>query len=295
MYLKRFLAALYINLKTIILLTLKICGILFTANTTLLTFISWDDIGKLSVCHRLFYFASIIIASLIISFLIVIFKRTKTIWENGTGRISIIYGDIFKISFPKKNKENRIVVIPVNTHFDTIIDEYVGNVAKPLVSIKTVHGQWLKKMFSNITQEQLDTTILDSLNLQNKQFNFDDTRYRGNKREYPTGTTAIVPGENNVTFFLLALSKFDENNNAQCDDDSFIEALRKLIRFYNASGQGYTMYLPLMGTNLSRAGFSHVDALNKITSILKLESNQIHGQINVVVYSKDKDKVSIWQ
>ena len=90
LYLKRFLDALLINFKTIVLLTLKICGVIFTAITTLLTFITWDDIGKLSICYRLFYFIFIIIASLIISFLIVIFKRTKTICENGTGSILIL-------------------------------------------------------------------------------------------------------------------------------------------------------------------------------------------------------------
>ena len=53
------------------------------------------------------------------------------------------------------------------------------------------------------------------------------------------------------------------------------------------------MFLPLMGTNLSRVDLSHKDALNKIVALFKLYNDQIHGEVNIVVYDKDKDKVSI--
>ena len=69
----------------------------------------------------------------------------------------------------------------------------------------------------------------------------------------------------------------------------------KLVEFYNSKGQGYPIYIPLMGTNLSRAGLSHELAYKKMISILELESNNIHGSVNVVIYNKEKHKVSIWK
>lgn len=285
----------YINLKTIISRFIKICGGVFSVVIVILTFFSWNDMRLVTICDRFLFLVAIIIVSLIIAVLIIAFENTNVIWEKGGGKISIIYGDVLKLGFPKQNVENRIIVIPVNTHFDTIVDECIGEVDKPLVSIKSIHGQWLKKMCIDITSEKLNTTIHDDLTSQNVWPDVDGDRSRGNEREYPIGTIAVVSGKNNVEFFLLALVKFDDNNNAQYSNDYFFEALRKLIGFYNRRGQGYPMYIPLMGTGLSRSRLSHADALNKIISVLQLERDQIHGSINIVIYSEDKDKVSIWR
>lgn len=55
------------------------------------------------------------------------------IWENASGKVSVRYDDIMKIAFPKKYKKNKIVVIPVNTCFDTQVDEDIARCDKPLV------------------------------------------------------------------------------------------------------------------------------------------------------------------
>lgn len=59
-------------------------------------------------------------------------------------------------------------------------------------------------------------------------------------------------------------------------------------------GQGFPIYIPIMGIGLSRAWLSHEQALQKLISVLKLESHKIHGSVNIVVFKNDKDKVSIW-
>ena len=53
--------------------------------------------------------------------------------------VIIIYGDILKIAFPKKDRGKKIVVIPVNTCFDTVVGQ-------GLVSQNTIHGKWIKGM-----------------------------------------------------------------------------------------------------------------------------------------------------
>lgn len=67
--------------------------------------------------------------------------------------------------------------------------------------------------------------------------------------------------------------------------------IKSLVDFYDKYGQGYSMEIPLMGTNLSRAGLSHNDSLRVITSLFQLYGEKIHGEIDVVIYKGDKDKV----
>ena len=65
----------------------------------------------------------------------------------------------------------------------------------------------------------------------------------------------MLKGRIMLNFILLALSEFDENNKAQSSKDEVIKSLRSLLEFYDVNGQGYQMYITLMGTGRSRAGF----------------------------------------
>ncbi|MDE6662497.1 MAG: hypothetical protein K2K46_04050, partial [Lachnospiraceae bacterium] len=121
-----------------------------------------------------------------------------------------------------------------------------------------------------------------------------EEKSRGKCKCYENGTIVIVDGKNDVTFFLLAISEFDENNRGQSSKEDIINCVKKLLEFYDVNGQGYEMYLTLMGTGRSRAGLSHEESLQTIKSVLSLYSQKIHGIINIVVYSKDKGKVSIF-
>lgn len=75
----------------------------------------------------------------------VYFKRTKTIWESPSGKIKVCYSDIMKDGFDKRNKEEKLFVIPVNSCFDTIVDEDISTCSKPLVSPNSLHGRWIKQ------------------------------------------------------------------------------------------------------------------------------------------------------
>ena len=73
---------------------------------------------------------------------------------------------MWKTAFSTKGKK-RIVVVSVNTTFDTIVDENLAVVNKPLVSPSTIHGQWLNCMKKkNVPISDIDKGINDSLSLQ---------------------------------------------------------------------------------------------------------------------------------
>lgn len=68
-----------------------------------------------------------------------------------------------------------------------------------------------------IDSKTLSTMISD--NLKNRKIvpikvYTSEEKNRGNKESYELGTIATINGENNTTFYLIAISKFDENNKA---------------------------------------------------------------------------------
>ncbi len=280
-----------INLKYIGASGAKIAGSLFSLLTLFLTFVSWDDMGITSKCSRLLILISIVLGSAIIAIVSLFLKKSTLIWKNGTGKIKVIYGDIIKIGFPRKNQGEKIVIIPVNTCFDTIVGDGV-------VSAKTIHGQWIKTMNQHgVSTAKLDEiierTIIDR-RLQPTKVYIPKEKSKGKLACFPIGTVLPIAGNNGLTYYLLALSRFDENLNAQCSKEDFIRCIQSLISFYDKNGQGNSAYLPLMGTGLSRVNISQNDSLNIIINMLKLNCDKIHGEIDVVVFCKEKNMVSIY-
>lgn len=286
------------NIKNIGKTTLAVAGSLFTVLSIILSFITWEDVGITNIYVKVLIFLLILFLSLIVSALwICILKRNCLVWNSGDGKINICYGDIIKLAFPKKGKNKKIVVIPVNTCFDTIVDENLSLYDKPLVSPATVHGLWVKAMVKNGFQvKDIDLAIDKYITIKRivpiKELTRQEKK-RGKLKCFENGTIVVVEGKNNIEFFLLALSEFDENNKAQASKEEVINCLKKLLEFYDSNGQGYELYMTLIGTGRSRVGMTHFDSLQTIKSVLSLYSEKIHGSVNIVIYQKDRDKVSI--
>lgn len=288
-----------LNISPITRKTLEVSGALFSLIAIVISFISWDDVGIENICYRIGVFAGILLFSIIFSIIYVIFiKKNHTIWKRGNGEINVCYSDIIKKGFQKKIKSNCIVVIPVNTCFDTIVDNDLSAVDKPLVSPNTIHGQWINSMIkAGLSQDGINRKIEGYLNQKKitPKHQIDrEIKSRGNLLSYERGTVVVIKRSEEVTFFLLALTEFNDNNNAHCTKEDFIICIKQLIEFYNSNGQGFELNLPLMGTNLSRTGMSHTEALNKIKAVFELYNEQIHGIVNIIIFNKDKEKVSIF-
>ena len=276
---------------------LQILTGLFSILSAVLLFVDKKDIGIDSTCKGILIFCGIVVISTITGILRVYIYKDKVIFENAQGKLTAKYDDIFHIAFPKRySRRKKIVVIGVNTSFDTIVDEDVQNIAKPLVSINSLHGIWLRKM-----QEQgvdgvtISNRIKANLQLQNilpSQTLSITQKQRGNLDCYDKGTIAVVEHENTI-FYLVALSEFNENNNAQNTRYDLTKTIKKLILYYDKNGQGYDIYVPLLGTGLSRTNITAEEALDIIVSEIKINRSKIHGNITVVVFEKDREKVSI--
>lgn len=272
----------------------SIIALLFALATTILTFISWDDFSITDVCLKIVSICALFFIAVIISFLLVYFKQSTTLWKKGSGHIIVRYGDILSDSMYSLNEADKCVcVIPMNTAFDTILDEDT-TIPFPLVSIKSVHGKWLKKMFHlNRSSASIQQDIYNYLDNRNTNFSHVQRR-RGGLREYEIGTCAVVKGDNNIDYVLLATSHFNSNNNVESVKDDVIFAIHKMLLFLDQNCPGYSAYVPLIGTGLSRANLTHKESLQCLALTSQLYTNIIHSTINFVIYDGDKDKVSIY-
>lgn len=213
-------------------------------------------------------------------------NKDTVIWHNGNNSIEIIEGDIFKFAFENRSKTiKNIVVIPVNTAFDTHVSTKLETDETLLVSENTLHGKWLIRWTkSGKTVVDLDKRIIESLNRQTKMPVSRSKSQNGKADCYEIGTTAVIDIDIAV-FYLVAIASFDEWNNAKSTKDEIKKAIIELLKIYDKLGQGYPMYIPLLGTGRSRAGLSYQESFELIKQTLVENKNRIQGHIKIVVVS----------
>ena len=238
----------------------------------------------LSISDNIEFFVSIMLKTMLIDNI----SSTNTatsIWNRGNSYIRVITGDIFKYAFANRRKRKTIVVIPVNTKFDTHLSTKLEKTTNPLVSGETLHGEWLLRLKKrNMKMDDVKQRILDDLSHRHSNCN--------NDGEYPIGTIATVVYDN-ACFYLLAISIFDENNRAVSCPQYIEEAIDKLLNFYDINGQGYELYIPLLGTGRSRAGLTYPEAFDLLSRKLINKSSTVHGKIIIVISTDAANQLSI--
>lgn len=261
------------------------------------TFFTWEDLHITCICVKLAILCGICILCAIFALVCFVFTYSEKIWSRGSGSINVTYGDLLGDAFKKKSWCHKVkkglYVIPVNTHFDTIIED--ETVPKPLVSADTIHGRWLNGLMSKnrMSAQDIQNVIFSDLDSRNTPYSL-VTRPKGNQRQYELGTCAIVRGSDERNFLLVALSEFNNNNNAHATRDIIIECTKRLLSFINQNAQGRKCYIPLMGTGRSRANLTHKESIHVILSTMDLYNDEIISPLELVIYKKDKDKVSIF-
>jgi hypothetical protein len=268
----------------------RVTGFIFTAMATILTFWSWDEFGITQNCWKLWILVGVVPLSAILAWIILRFTNKRTIWRQGDDAITLRYDDLQRIAFPKDKKEkaqNRIVLISMNTHFDTLISNSV-------VSATSVQGKWIGWMKkAGIEPDELNRQIQEAA-AEQKILPVRTDQKEGNKEAYTRGTI-IELDYKSTRFFLLALSEFDENLNAQTDREQIIDVIKKICDYYDVHGCGQPMYTPLIGTELSRAGLSEHESIMIMKSIFQLYSEKIHNELSIVVYKKHRNQTSIFE
>ncbi len=220
-------------------------------------------------------------------------RPNLTLYKQGSTIIDVVAGDVFEIARVQSPFNKINIIIPVNTSFETRIETRVGNDVVSLVSENTIHGQWInymKKQGESISD--IDLQILRSLN-RNQFFKCGvrDTNV-GKQNVYPMASVALVSTDR-VKYYLLALSEFDKKNKAQSSKFYIEKAIDSVIDYYDIEGQGFDLYIPLVGSGRSRAGLSLQESYELIRKIILLRKNEIYGRVHIVIHHSQIDQVNL--
>lgn len=196
-----------------------------------------------------------------------IVEKEFDIASRGASEVSWMYGDLMKIGFNTKNsKEHKIIVIPVDKDFHMRLSS--PDDQDFCVSPNTLHGKWIARIEKKGLSGQLNSI-------------------RGKGKIGEVRRFMLNKGN---TFYLLACSEFNKDNVAHSSEDMIKRAISKLIAFYDEKGQGYPLYVPLIGTGSSRAGLSNDKSFKILSEIFSKSIEKINGKIIIVRYFKQRNK-----
>lgn len=223
---------------------------------TILLIWNWLEIPSLTVlpCLRLLFVGVATLAWFVIDGFFVSGFLKKSINFSiceGSASLSVSFGDLFKAEGLK--------VIPVNSFFDSIVNESV-------VAASSLHGIMLTRYFAGNLGE-FDSQIAHALSLQGITPIAQHQRLNGlgKTEEYPIGSAAIVKAAKGEEFLCVALSKTDvKNNQASASLNDVYEAVQGALAVARSWGNGHPVFFPLLGDGLSRTSLSPVFLLNLI-------------------------------
>lgn len=151
-------------------------------------------------------------------------KKSATVKIRNT-KITIKEGDLFKEEGKK--------VIAFNEYFDTQVDDVI-------IAKKSLNGIFITEHVSDVAS--FDRHISDFLS--NRTPVFVDERRLGKKIRYDLGT--IVPYED---YYLLAYSRFDENNCAFLEKDDIAKVYLKMWSEIDILKACNSICMPVLGSS----------------------------------------------
>lgn len=188
----------------------------------------------------------------------------ETIWRKGPNSVTVAEADIFEFC---GETARSIVVIPVDASFSTRVTKELGGDNVGGISENTLHGKWLERCSQSGIS--LDTRIAASLG----------RSPLGN--EDGVGDIAVLD-DGCTTYFLLAISVIKDGV-AGSNEHLIRRAITSLFAKYDKVGQGYPMYIPLIGSGRSRVCLGHEESLQLILQAALENERHLQGKVVVVV------------
>ncbi len=192
-------------------------------------------------------------------------KKCVEITSNGFNtKVTIMFGDIFTQTGWK--------AIGVNDFFDSVVDD-------DLVASKSLHGSVINTYWPNDRrgwQSKINASLKGSPH-QN------ENRKRGNRKRYEIGTTAPVSIESQK-FLFVALGNTDLITNVTtATAESLIQVIRKLLQKAREVCANDALYIPLMGSGLSRVGIKNSVLVDLIIVAIFEETKHSSITNNIII------------
>ena len=275
-------------------LSCKYCFSILSLISLLATFINISDIYKSN--NLINHIFKVIITFLVIYFLSFVctllyyyFKRRVIYLKYNRFKVSGTYGNI--LDYIGASKVN--LIVPVNSCFDTKIDDSV-------ISTNSLHGKVIKFLYDNnlVSQTELDKKIKRSLREQNiSSVNIGNDVKKGGKsvgnyNRYPIGSTAFVD-IGDVRYHFIALSIIENNKNAITSDQDYLIVLNAIVDNCFRNSNGNPIYLPLVGSGLSKLNYNHQQQLEFMVKYFMLRRTKLISDVEIVIRKEDRDKIFI--
>ena len=241
----------------------------------------------------LIIFVLIFILSLLIIYLFLRFKKHHRISGRGSVFIESMYGNILNIKREKREKSKPVVVIPVNSSFDTLVEDS-PSVVDRIVEGTSIHGQWIKKyaptpeLLKKLDKE-IDKFIAGKKWSPIKVLN----NKRGKKDVYALGSYVFIERDD-CTFLLFALTEYDEHNKVIKKDAEEFTILMKCLMDITDECAGKHVYIPIMGTKIALFGIDDLSSFEYIKNAAINKKCSLRASISIVIFEDSRDKVSIY-
>lgn len=242
--------------------------------------ISWavfqESLGESNISYPWLVIASILLVSALYALITVWPKNKIKLKLTEKVKVEVFFGDLFSAK--------EIIVIPVNEYFDTIVDDKI-------ISSKTLHGIFVKNYFGG-NEADLKKQISNSLNSV-EHVKVNSGRSAGNKKRYPLGTVCQVKKEDKI-FFLVALTKFNENERAEVKNSEYQRVLCDLFSYIEQNSQGRSISIPLIGGGHSGVSLSKQKLLEFLLFSIGLKDNlTLVGGVNIVLHKSIKNEIDL--
>lgn len=199
-------------------------------------------------------------------------KKTITIKISNTLTTCVKAGDLFDYA-----KNGNYVIIPVNEYFDTLVDDTIINKG-------SIHGQFVERYYPN-NHKQLHEEIehfFELNKIKGEKVTREDSE--GYSTKYPIGTCALID-KNDTHFVLLALTHFDNKEQAYVELSEFGRCISRMCTFLCTRVGQQPVYMPLMGMGLSRLNQSGQFILKyMLDTIVGIKNLAILGGLNIIIY-----------
>ena len=273
------------NLSVLRKYFLAYCSAVFTLLEIVSIFFSIVECGIDTKTKKAILFFVCLLIATVLTLLSVVFRNKKQIFGDINRGLTIQYGDVINLGFPKKDQGGKIIVVPVNRCFDLSCDNN-------LINPTSIHGQWINHYITNDEERKRIKNRID-VALQNCDSQIVTNKTVGNNTRYSPGTIVELQGKNNVTFYLLAFSYLDHELKAQSSEIEFYNTISGLIDYYNTHDNSKELFCPVMGDHIVNPHRGTESCLDFMISVFKFKKRSIRGKINIVVYNKLKSTISI--
>lgn len=249
----------------------KIWSSYFLTIISVLSFVAWflPDIPD----NIKYIIGGILLAVLIISYIGIVIYQSKCrivhLTVNNT-RVNILFGNIFE--------QKGIKVIAFNEYFDSQVDNTI-------ISHASLNGQVFDKGL--IQKEDFDLSVENDNSL--KKTGMNANRTKGKEQRYAIGQIHKY----NEEFFALALTKFNEKNEAILYSNEYSCCLLEMWRQLNTYYAQSTINVPLLGDGITRildnTSITKQELLEIMLETLKISKMTFKepSEINIVLYPGD--------